>query len=64
MQNIDRAWGSRQTAKSIAGRKTDAAYNRYRIVNDHDIREGMEKIFRAQSNHIPEHRNIAGPLTP
>ena len=33
--------GPRQTAKQIPGDKTDAVYNRYRIVNEQDIREGM-----------------------
>ena len=41
MRNMDRAGVPRQTAKQITGHKTDAVYNRYRIVNEQDIREGM-----------------------
>jgi hypothetical protein len=40
-RNMDRAGVPRQTAKQIIGHKTDATYNRYRIVNEQDIREGM-----------------------
>jgi hypothetical protein len=40
---MDRAGVPRQTTKQITGHKTDAVYNRYRIVNEQDIREGMEK---------------------
>jgi integrase len=41
VRNMDRAGVPRQTAKQITGHKTDAVYNRYRIVNEQDIREGM-----------------------
>lgn len=40
-RNMDRAGVLRQTAKQVTGHKTDAVYNRYRIVNEQDIREGM-----------------------
>jgi len=40
-RNMDRAGVPRQTAKQITGDQTDAVYNRYRIVNEQDIREGM-----------------------
>ena len=40
-RNMDRAGVPRQVAKQIIGHKTDAMYNRYRIVNEQDIREGM-----------------------
>jgi integrase len=39
--NMDSARVPRQTAKQLPGHKTDAVYNRYRIVNEQDIREGM-----------------------
>jgi integrase len=51
VRNMDRVGVPRQTAKQITGHKTDAVYNRYRIVNEQDIREGMAKVFRAQSSH-------------
>jgi hypothetical protein len=38
---MDRVEVPRQTAKQVPGHKTDAVYNRYRIVNKQDIREGM-----------------------
>jgi integrase len=40
-RNMDRTGVPRQVAKQIIGHKTDAMYNRYRIVNEQDIREGM-----------------------
>ena len=40
-RNMDRAGVPRSVAKQIIGHKTDAMYNRYRIVNEQDIREGM-----------------------
>jgi integrase len=40
-RNMDRAGVPRQVAKQIIGNRTDAMYNRYRIVNEQDIREGM-----------------------
>ena len=51
VRNMDRVGVPRQTAKQITGHKTDAVYNRYRIVNEQDIREGMAKVFGAQSGH-------------
>ena len=42
-------------AKQIIGHKTDAMYNRYRIVNEEDLREGMlqaeEYLARHKSGH-------------
>ena len=40
-RNMDRARVPRQVAKEIIGHKTDAMYNRYRIVPERDIREGL-----------------------
>ena len=51
VRNMDRAGVPRQVAKQITGHKTDAVYNRYRIVNEQDIREGMAKVFGTQSSH-------------
>jgi len=48
---MDRAGVPRQTAKAITGHKTDAVYNRYRIVNQQDIREGMAKVFESHLGH-------------
>ena len=54
VSNMDRAGVPRQTAKQIAGHKTDAMYNRYRIVNAQDIREGMtqaQEYFRQHGQY-------------
>jgi integrase len=51
VRNLDRAGVPRQTAKQITGHKTDAVYNRYRIVNEQDIREGLARVFLSQSGH-------------
>jgi len=40
-RNMDRAGVPRQVAKQITGHKTDSMYNRYNIVNEKDVREGM-----------------------
>jgi integrase len=40
-RNMDRAGVPRQIAKQITGHKTDSMYNRYNIVNEKDVREGM-----------------------
>jgi hypothetical protein len=45
-RNMDRAGVPRQVAKQITGHKTDSMYNRYNIVNEKDVREGM---VRAQA---------------
>ncbi len=41
VRNMDRAGVPRQTAKQITGHKTDAIYNRYRIVHEQDIHDGL-----------------------
>ena len=43
VRNMDRAGAPRQTAKQITGHKTEAMYNRYRIVHEQDIRACMFK---------------------
>jgi hypothetical protein len=40
-RNMDRAGDPRQVAKQITGHKIDSMYNRYNIVNEKDVREGM-----------------------
>jgi hypothetical protein len=60
---MDRASVPRQTAKQITGHKTDAVYNRYRIVNEQDIREGLKMVFQAQSSHILAETETAPPLS-
>lgn len=44
---MDRAGVSRQNARQVTGHKTDAVYNRYRIVNKQEIREGMAQAYLA-----------------
>jgi len=46
----------RQTAKQIIGHKTDAMYNRYRIVNEQDIREGLLQVEHYLSSEKVGHQ--------
>lgn len=64
VRNMDRAGVPRQTAKAITGHKTDTVYNRYRIVNEQDIREGMEEVLRAQSSHNSDSDENTPLITP
>ncbi len=43
VRSMTRAGVPRQTAKRISGHKTDAIFNRYDIVDEDDIREGLER---------------------
>jgi integrase len=43
VRNMDRAGVPREVAKRISGHKTDLIYSRYRIVNEEDIRQGLER---------------------
>jgi len=63
VRNMDRAGAPRQTAKAISGHKTDAVYNRYRIVNEQDIREGMKKVLQAQTRYISDSDENTTPIT-
>lgn len=40
---MNRAGVPRQTAKKISGHKTDSIFNRYDIVDEQDIREGVRR---------------------
>jgi hypothetical protein len=42
-------------AKQIIGHKTDAMYNRYRIVDEQDIREGMTQSENYLANTNEAH---------
>lgn len=41
VRNMTRAGVPRQTAKQISGHTTDSIFNRYDIVDEQDIREGL-----------------------
>jgi len=43
---MTRAGVPRQTAKQISGHKTDSIFNRYDIVDEQDIREGLLRTQR------------------
>jgi integrase len=43
VRNMTRAGVPRQTAKQISGHKTDSIFNRYDIVDEEDIRDGLLK---------------------
>jgi integrase len=46
VRNMNRAGVPRQVAKKISGHKTDSIFNRYDIVDEEDIREGLMKTQR------------------
>ena len=50
-RNMDRAGVPRQVAKQITGHKIDSMYNRYNIVNERDVREGMTQAQAYLSAH-------------
>jgi integrase len=54
-RNMDRAGVPRSVAKQIIGHKTDAMYNRYRIVDEQDIREGMTQSENYLANTNEAH---------
>src|SRR6266571_2498640 len=66
-RNMDRAGVPRQVAKQITGHKTDSMYNRYNIVNEKDVREGMTQAQAYLAAHHsgqnldngPEHKDIS-----
>ena len=63
VRNMDRAGVPRQTAKQITGHKTDAIYNRYRIVNEQDIREGMmqaQAYLADNLGHYTDKKGVQG----
>jgi integrase len=48
VRGLERAGVSRSVAMQITGHKTESVYRRYAIVAAADLREGMEKLARAQ----------------
>jgi integrase len=58
VRNMDRAGVPRQTAKQISGHKTDLIYNRYRIVNEQDIREGLAQAQAYLARQTPKVVNL------
>jgi hypothetical protein len=58
---MDRAGVPRQVAKAIIGHKTDAMYNRYRIVPEQDVREGLKQAEDyLSSEKIGHHSDTRG----
>jgi hypothetical protein len=43
-RNMDRGGVLRQVAKQITGHKTDIMYNRYNILNEKDVQEGLMHV--------------------
>ena len=48
MRNLERAGVSRSVAMKMIGHKTEAIYRRYAVVSETDLREGAEKLARAE----------------
>lgn len=69
-RNMDRAGVPRQIAQHITGHKTDSMYNRYNIVNEKDVREGMTQAQAYLAAHEsgqnldkrPEQNNLSSQL--
>ena len=49
VRNLDRSGVSRDVAKRLVGHKTDAMYSRYNIIVESDLRDGVAKLARAQT---------------
>ena len=51
VRNLERAGVPRSTAKAMVGHRTDAIYERYAIVDDTMLREGMAKLDAFHTKH-------------
>ena len=52
MRNLERAGVSRSVAMKMVGHKTEAIYRRYAIVDEVMLREGAEKLARAEEGKV------------
>jgi hypothetical protein len=52
-RNLIRSVVSKDVAKQLGGRKTDAMFSRYNVTCEQDLREAMEKL--AQHQQVEEH---------
>ncbi len=50
--NLERAGVPRSVAMKMVGRKTEAIYRRYAIVDEAMLREGAEKLARAEQGKM------------
>lgn len=55
IRNMDRAGVSESVGMKASGRKTNAIYKRYRIVDEQDVREAWERTEATVFPHIPSH---------
>jgi integrase len=49
VRNLERAGVPRSTAMKMVGHKTESIYRRYAIVDEAMLREGAEKLARAET---------------
>jgi len=52
VRNLERAGVSRSVAMKMVGHKTEAIYRRYAIVDEVMLREGAEKLARAEEGKV------------
>ena len=64
MRNLERAGVPRSVAMKLTGQKTESVYRRYAIVDENDLRSGVEKLAivhaSPQRQVIPLRQGSAG----
>jgi len=62
VRNLERAGVPRSTAMAMVGHRTEAIYRRYAIVDEVMLREGAEKLTRAEAAERIATRGSASPM--
>ncbi len=62
VRNLERAGVSRSVAMMLVGHKTEAIYNRYAIVCERDLLEGVKKLSALSTGHSDGQRGRIVPL--